>query len=87
MTYQLAQNQQLLRHFPTDSYLLHDHVAIPHQEVVVKVKSGQYFASLAMTLENLSDDPYIQLDTLKYIMRKFAEELLYMQDAYIIKNR
>lgn len=84
MSYQLSRDQQLLRHFPADSHLLHDHASIPYQDTIVKVKSGQYFASLAMTLENLSNDPYIELDTLKYILRKFSEELLYMQDAYVI---
>ncbi len=86
MSYQLSRDQQLLRHFPANTSLLHDEAQIPHQETVVKVKSGQYFASLAMTLENLSNDPYIELDTLKYILQKFAEELLYMQDAYVIKK-
>jgi hypothetical protein len=79
--------QQLLRHYPADSPMVADGAQIPYQDLVVRVKSGQYFASLAMTLENLSNDPYIELDTLKYIMQKFSEELLYMQDAYVINKR
>jgi hypothetical protein len=87
MNYHASMHDQLMRHFPADSALLHDKSQMPHQETIIKVKSGQYFASLAMTLENLSNDPYIELDTLKYILQKFAEELLYMQDAYVIKKR
>jgi len=87
--YQLSSNQtdQVLRHFPALTHMLSDGAGIPHQEIIVRVKSGQYFASLAMTLENLSNDPYIELDTLKYILRKFSDELLYLQDAYKLVKR
>lgn len=58
-----------------------------YNELTARVRSGQYFASMAMTFENLSNDPYVETETLQYILRKFAEEFLYMQDAYQITNR
>lgn len=83
--YQIRRKQVLMHHFPADSAILQDSVDDPHHEITVRVRSGQYFASLAMQLENLCDDPYIDPETFKYILRKFAEELLYLQDAYIIR--
>lgn len=85
--YDLRLKQQLMQHFPADSAMLRDGEPFSYHDIVVKVKSGQYFASTAMTFENLSNDPYIEADTLKYILRKFSEEFLYMQDAYTLTKR
>ncbi len=86
--YAMSWRPQIFRHFPASVYLVRDEENIrvddSHQDLIIQVRSGQYFASLAMQLENLSNDPYIELDTLKQIMQKYAEELLYLQDAYKI---
>lgn len=85
--YQQRIHHHLLRHFPATSPLLHEGVRDPFYEARVRVHSGEYFAAFAMTLENLSTDPYIDLETLKYILLKFSDELLYLQDAYKIIKR
>lgn len=85
--YSIKVQQQLLQHFSADSAMLRDGSDFSYHELAVKVKSGQYFASMAMTFENLSNDPYIEAETLKFILRKFSEELLYMQDAYQLTKR
>lgn len=85
--YSLSRRDQLLRHFPADSHVFRDGAMQPYDDVTVRVRSDQYFASWAMTLENLCDDPYIDIDTFKYIMRKLAEELLYLQDVYKLTRR
>ena len=82
--YKLSMRDQLLLHFSVDSSVLREGAEFSYHELRVKVKSGQYFASVAMTLDNLSNDPYIEPETLKYILRKFSEEFLYLQDAYQI---
>lgn len=85
--YALPSRDQLLRHFPVDSPLVRDGVTGPYQDAIVKVRSDQYFASWAMTLENLAADPNIDVETFKFIAQKFSEELLYLQDAYKIVAR
>lgn len=77
----------VIRHFSSDAALVHDGISEAHLDVTVKVRSGEYFGSLAMQLENLCSDPYMDFDTFKYILGKFSEDLLYLQDAYKIVKR
>lgn len=91
-TYALPAFRHVLRHFPTTVPLLRDAVApdgapARRQELVARVRSGQYFASLAMQLENLSTDPYIELETLQHVPQGFADELLYLQETHKITKQ
>ena len=86
-SYKLSRDQLLLKHFPANSAMLGDGVSDPHHDLIVKVRSGEYFGSLAMQLENLCADPYIDFETFKYILGKFSEDLLYLQDTHKIMLR
>ncbi len=85
--YSLTPAQQILRHHAAELAMVREGHSMPYQDAIIRMKSGQYFASLAMMLENLKSDPYIEIDTIKFIIGGFAEELIYLQDAYKIVKR
>lgn len=87
-TYALSQQVGLLRHSLFGGVsLVRDSSEIDHHDLIVRVRSGDYFASLAVMLQNLASNPHTDEQTLKDMLYIFSEELLYLQDTHKIVKK
>ncbi len=87
--YQAVLPQFMTSHYGTKSRLLHDVDAISLRRLYVdmQVRSGDYFATLATRIDDLSQEASSSNRVLGEELEIIVQELLHLQHNYIIDKK
>lgn len=85
--YALTQNNYLLNHAPARPSLVEDIVSGNRNELIVQVSSGDYFATLATRLNQMSQDIVSSNKADSELLEQIVDDLIYLQTNYSIKKK
>ncbi len=87
LAYALQPNDNLLSHWSADPRLAGDYISVDTEKLDTQIRSGDYFVTLATTLEVLSQRLAVEENPAAVDFERLANELLYLQNYYAIARK
>lgn len=89
ITYTIASKPMILSHYSLPTRLVRDATMMTddHIDANARVRSGDYFATLATQLDHLADSLQSTAPASAYQLEQIVRELLYVQANYSVVKR
>lgn len=89
--YSLATSDQIITHFATPTWVVRDRAeqsrSNRYDQLDIQVRSGDYFATLANTLDIIAENLEDTDEPLRHLLDQQIRDLLYLQAKYKIEKK